>query len=82
MIIHRSDKMPDKHHMIGTNRFAEECHLSFIQSSVPFSVVAGNTRCHQVFPGILTALRLWDDMVHSEHGIGSSAILTAVSITA
>ena len=80
MVIHSADEMADKHHVVGTNRSAEESHLCFMQSSVSFFVVTRNTRCYQIFPRIRAAFRSWDDMIHGEHGVSSPAILTTMSI--
>jgi hypothetical protein len=82
MVIHSSDEMADKHHVVGTNRSAEETHLCFMQISVSFFVVARDARCYQIFPRIWSALRSWNDMIYGEHGVSSPAILTTMSIAA
>jgi hypothetical protein len=82
MVIHSADEMADKHHMVGANRSAEESQLCFMQSSVPFFVVTRDTRCYQIFPRIWAALCFWDNVIHGEHGVGSPAILTTMSIAA
>ena len=82
MVIYSADEMADKHHVVGTNRPAEESHLCFMQSSVSFFVVTRNTCCDQIFPRIWAAFCSWNDMIHGEHSVRSSAILTTMSIAA
>ena len=50
MIVYRSDKMPDKHNMVWTDRFSEERHLSFTRCTISFSIITLHTRCNEIFP--------------------------------
>ena len=80
MIVDRSDKVPYEHYMVGADRFSQKLHICLVGRSVSLSIVAVNTRCHQILPTLGSTSRSRHNMVNRESEVGFPAVLTSVAV--
>jgi hypothetical protein len=79
-VIHRPDKITNKHHMIWLDRLAKERHLGLMGSLISLLVVAPDARAHQVLPYVHASAGTWNNVVNGEGHIGAATVLASVTI--
>lgn len=68
--------------MIRSHRPPQKLQVCFLRRPVSFPVITLNTGGDEVFPCILAKPGSGDDVIDGQGGIGTAAILTAMSIAA
>ncbi len=75
-----TDEISDKHHVIGPDGPPSKRHVRLMRFPVSLFVVAANAGADEIFPRVLAASRLWDNMVNGQRHVSTSTVLTTMAV--
>jgi hypothetical protein len=78
--VDRSHHILDERHMIRPEWSYTKLHVGFLGSAIPLSVITADARAHEVLPGIGSAARFGEHMIHSQRRGGLAAVDTAMVV--
>jgi hypothetical protein len=75
-------EVADERDVVRLHRLAEKLHPCVVGRPVAFIVIALDARRDEIFPRVFTTAGFGNDVIHGEAGVGSAAVLTAVTVAA
>ena len=81
VLIDAADELAEERHVVRAYGPAKEFHLGLVGRLTALHVIAPEARAHEVFPRVLAAAALRNDVIDGERDARRATILALVSIT-